>query len=154
MSAKVVRKQEQESQGSAGFLKLIKVCRQFIGTDKPIQELNELASNLIMEFVSPLLEQIHSVRSQHNLILLGILVWNVSLASDEKQESAKNSALEMAKGTPEAETELEKIWYWLMERKQTAFADHSIYVISYEIMEEDGVASVRVSRSVEWPAAW
>ena len=81
-------------------------------------------------------------------------MWNVSLASDEKQESAKNSALEMAKGTPEAETELEKIWYWLMERKQTAFADHSIYVISYEIMEEDGVASVRVSRSVEWPAAW
>jgi cell division protein ZapA (FtsZ GTPase activity inhibitor) len=144
------RKKRPESD-DVEFPRLLHVIRQFLGTEEPIQELNELASSLIMRFVSPLLEKTHEIPKQRVLIMLGITVWNASLAPDRKQEQMRTNVLEAAKGRPEGVAQLEQIWCWLLNRKQTDFANHRIYIIDFELVEKQGTVSVEVLRSVGAP---
>ena len=97
-------------------------------------------SEVLLDFVEPLMEFNKDDNSFKKIIILSILVWNLCLNPEDEQEKLKKEIINsMVDEDPETCDTIAQIVEMLMERKRTEFADIKRSIIDYEIVNtEDG----------------
>lgn len=95
-------------------------------------------SNLLKDYVEPMLEEDDSISDLKTKLFFGIHVWNATVMKERNQEvylKLRHDIMSVLKDI----TDGEKVFDDLMKRKQDKFADYKNFIVDFEIKKMKGM---------------
>lgn len=101
-------------------------------------------SQVILDFVGPLLESLEPETSANKIIGVAILAWNLSLLPEEEHRDILDKmAGELAPGSKDVE-QMKDVLAWLVDRRRRHFTQERRRVLDYRLSERGDQRSLQV----------
>jgi len=114
---------------------------RFVSTPKQQPKISEM----LLELLSPYLEEAEDLAEIEMLFMLGMMAWNVTVQPPEEQAALLQKSVNIF--PPESQAEIQEFLEDLMQAKMALFPEHKLMIIDFKVGIVKGELQVSVAAS-------